>query len=179
MVLSYIPSPAQGVWYLGPLPIRAYALCIIAGILVAVFWTRRRWQAAGHNPDDIVDVALWAVPFGIVGDGLYHVVTDPELYFAPGEQPIRALYIWDGGLGIWAAAREAVGVLQEPGRGEQQAEHRGVAQQAAWRAGLALTCLPAALGLAAPLAGGLAWPAGSARGGSPPPAWCWPPAGCW
>ena len=110
MVLSYIPSPAQGVWYLGPLPIRAYALCIIAGILVAVFWTRRRWQAAGHNPDDIVDVALWAVPFGIVGGRLYHVITDPELYFAPGEQPIRALYIWDGGLGIWGAvALGAVG----------------------------------------------------------------------
>ena len=104
------PSPAQGVWYLGPLPIRAYALCIIAGILVAVFWTRRRWQAAGHNPDDIVDVALWAVPFGIVGGRLYHVITDPELYFAAGEQPIRALYIWDGGLGIWGAvALGAVG----------------------------------------------------------------------
>ena len=110
MVLSYIPSPAQGVWYLGPLPIRAYALCIIAGILVAVFWTRRRWRAAGHNPDDVVDVALWAVPFGIVGGRLYHVITDPELYFAPGEQPIRALYIWDGGLGIWGAvALGAVG----------------------------------------------------------------------
>jgi len=110
MVLSYIPSPAQGVWYLGPLPIRAYAVCIIAGILVAVFWTRRRWRAAGHNPDDVVDVALWAVPFGIVGGRLYHVITDPELYFAPGEQPIRALYIWDGGLGIWGAvALGAVG----------------------------------------------------------------------
>ena len=110
MMLSYIPSPAQGVWYVGPLPIRAYALCIIAGILVAVFWTRRRWQAAGHNPDDIVDVAMWAVPFGIVGGRLYHVITDPELYFAPGEQPIRALYIWDGGLGIWGAvALGAVG----------------------------------------------------------------------
>ena len=110
MFLSCIPSPSRGVWYLRPLPIRAYALGIIAGILVAVFWTRRRWQAAGHNPDDIVDVALWAVPFGIVGGRLYHVITDPELYFAAGEQPIRALYIWDGGLGIWGAvALGAVG----------------------------------------------------------------------
>lgn len=102
-MLSFIPSPSQGVWYVGPVPIRAYALCIIAGILVAVFWTRRRWKAAGHDPDDIVDVAMWAVPFGIVGGRLYHVVTDPELYFAAGAQPIRALYIWDGGLGIWGA----------------------------------------------------------------------------
>jgi len=50
------------------------------------------------------------VPFGIVGGRLYHVITDPELYFAAGEQPIRALYIWDGGLGIWGAvALGAVG----------------------------------------------------------------------
>ena len=110
VMASYIPSPSQGVWYLGPVPIRAYALCIIAGILVAVFWTRRRWQAKGGNPDDITDVVMWAVPFGIVGGRLYHVITDPELYFTAGQEPIRALFIWDGGLGIWGAvALGAVG----------------------------------------------------------------------
>jgi prolipoprotein diacylglyceryl transferase len=107
---SYIPSPSQGVWYLGPVPIRAYALCIIAGILVAVWLTRRRWAATGGNPDDVTDVVMWAVPFGIVGGRLYHVITDPELYFAAGQEPIRALFIWDGGLGIWGAvALGAVG----------------------------------------------------------------------
>jgi prolipoprotein diacylglyceryl transferase len=107
---SYIPSPSQGVWYLGPVPIRAYALCIIAGILVAVWLTRRRWAAAGGNPDDVTDVVMWAVPFGIVGGRLYHVITDPELYFTAGQEPIRALFIWDGGLGIWGAvALGAVG----------------------------------------------------------------------
>jgi prolipoprotein diacylglyceryl transferase len=107
---SYIPSPSQGVWYLGPVPIRAYALCIIAGILVAVWLTRRRWAAAGGNPDDVTDVVMWAVPFGIVGGRLYHVITDPELYFTAGHEPIRALFIWDGGLGIWGAvALGAVG----------------------------------------------------------------------
>jgi prolipoprotein diacylglyceryl transferase len=106
----YIPSPSQGVWYLGPVPIRAYALCIIAGILVAVWLTRRRWAATGGNPDDVTDVVMWAVPFGIVGGRLYHVITDPELYFTTGQQPIRALFIWDGGLGIWGAvALGAVG----------------------------------------------------------------------
>ena len=108
--MSYLPSPSQGVWYLGPVPIRAYALCIIAGILVAVWLTRRRWAATGGNPDDVTDVVMWAVPFGIVGGRLYHVITDPELYFAAGEEPIRALFIWDGGLGIWGAvALGAVG----------------------------------------------------------------------
>lgn len=49
------------------------------------------------------------MPFGILGGRLYHVITDPELYFAAGKQPIRALYIWDGGLGIWGAI--ALGAL--------------------------------------------------------------------
>lgn len=93
-----------------PLPIRAYALCIIAGIVVAIWWTQKRWSARGGNPDDVLDIAIWAVPFGIIGGRLYHVITDPEFYFARGQQPIRALYIWDGGLGIWGAvALGAVG----------------------------------------------------------------------
>jgi len=110
MELAYIPSPSQGVWQLGPIPLRAYALCILAGIAAALWLTRRRWLALGGNPDDVLDIALWAVPFGIVGGRVYHVVTDPELYFKAGQQPIRALYIWDGGLGIWGAvALGAVG----------------------------------------------------------------------
>ena len=107
---EYLPSPSQGVWHLGPLPIRAYALCLLAGIFVAIFVTRRRWIARGRNPDDVSAIATWAVPFGIVGGRLYHVITDPELYFKKGEHPIQALYIWRGGLGIWGAvALGAVG----------------------------------------------------------------------
>ncbi|MFN2536348.1 MAG: prolipoprotein diacylglyceryl transferase [Pseudonocardiaceae bacterium] len=110
MMLAYLPSPPRGVWYLGPIPIRAYALCIIAGIVVASWWTQRRWLARGGGADDVLDVAMWAVPFGIIGARLYHVITDPELYFASGRDPVRVLYIWDGGLGIWGAvALGAVG----------------------------------------------------------------------
>ena len=112
MIFASIPSPSQGVWNIGPIPIRAYALCILAGIAVATWWTQRRWAARGGDPEDILDIVFWAVPFGIVGGRLYHLITDPELYFAPGKQPIRALYIWDGGLGIWGAvALGAVGAL--------------------------------------------------------------------
>jgi prolipoprotein diacylglyceryl transferase len=110
MFLAYIPSPSQGVWHIGIIPIRAYALCILAGIAAALWLTRRRWVRLGGNPEDVLDITLWAVPFGIVGGRLYNVITDPELYFKAGEQPIRALYIWDGGLGIWGAvALGAVG----------------------------------------------------------------------
>ncbi len=105
MLLSYLPSPARGVWHLGPLPIRAYALCILAGIIVAVLMTQRRWPAR----EQVLDVAVWAVPFGIAGGRIYHVLTSPELYFATGRDPVRALYIWDGGLGIWGAV--ALGTL--------------------------------------------------------------------
>ena len=75
--LASIPSPAQGVWHLGPLPLRAYALCIIAGIVAAIFIGERRWVARGGSPGTTGDIAVWAVPFGIVGGRLYHVITTP------------------------------------------------------------------------------------------------------
>jgi prolipoprotein diacylglyceryl transferase len=110
-VLAYFPSPAQGVWYLGPFPIRAYALCIIAGIIAALMIGDRRWAARGGERGVIYDIALWAVPFGLVGGRLYHVLTDWQTYFGPGGAGIgAALRIWEGGLGIWGAvALGAVG----------------------------------------------------------------------
>jgi len=109
-VVTAIPSPSQGVWHLGPVPLRAYALCILAGIAVAVWLTERRWRARGGLPGQVADVALWAVPFGIVGGRVYHVLSSPDAYFGPGGDPVLALYIWRGGLGIWGAvALGAVG----------------------------------------------------------------------
>lgn len=111
VVTLAIPSPSSGVWYLGPLPLRAYALCIIAGVVVAIWMGERRWVARGGAPGDIQDLALWAVPFGLVGGRLYHVLTDYELYFGEGRNAVEALYVWRGGLGIWGAiALGALGV---------------------------------------------------------------------
>ena len=62
MNVAYLPSLSQGVWHLGPLPIRAYALCILAGIFTAVWLTGRRWEAWGGRREDIADIAIWAVP---------------------------------------------------------------------------------------------------------------------
>jgi prolipoprotein diacylglyceryl transferase len=103
--LAAIPSPTQSVWHLGPLPIHAYALCIIAGILFALWLTNRRWQERGGHAEEIWDIGGWAILFGILGGRLYHVITDPELYFEgkPGTSPVDAFKIWDGGLGIWGA----------------------------------------------------------------------------
>jgi prolipoprotein diacylglyceryl transferase len=101
--LASFPSPPQGVWHLGPIPIRAYALCIIAGIVVAIVWGEKRFQARGGQKGFITDLAVWAVPFGLVGGRLYHLATDWRTYFGPGGNPIAALYVWNGGLGIWGA----------------------------------------------------------------------------
>ncbi|MDP5226600.1 MULTISPECIES: prolipoprotein diacylglyceryl transferase [Arthrobacter] len=103
MLPSYLPSPTISAFMLGPLSIHFYALCILSGIVLAVWLTDRRWVKRGVESGKVLDVALWAVPFGIVGGRIYHVITDPELYFLPGKDPWKAFAIWDGGLGIWGA----------------------------------------------------------------------------
>ncbi|MEU7753968.1 prolipoprotein diacylglyceryl transferase [Micromonospora sp. NPDC049171] len=106
-----LPSPSTAVWQLGPVPIRAYALCIIAGIVLACWVTERRLRQRGAAPGAVLDIAVWAVPTGIIGARIYHVVTSPEKYFGAGGDPMKAFAIWEGGLGIWGAvAGGAVGV---------------------------------------------------------------------
>ena len=102
VILASIPSPSSGVFHLGPLPIRAYALCIIAGIVVAVMVTDRRLQARGGPAGVTAEIATWAVPFGLVGARIYHVFTNPELYWGShGQGTAAAFELWHGGLGIW------------------------------------------------------------------------------
>src|SRR5215204_3066781 len=103
MDLASFPSPSDGVWNLGPLPVRAYALCIIAGIFLAIWVGERRWVERGGRRGDVTEIATWMVPFGIVGGRIYHVITSPQAYFGDGGDPVKALYIWEGGLGIWGA----------------------------------------------------------------------------
>ncbi|MET7285056.1 prolipoprotein diacylglyceryl transferase [Streptomyces sp. NPDC005573] len=110
MELAYIPSPSHGVLYLGPVPLRGYAFCIIIGVFIAVWLGNKRWIARGGRPGTVADIAVWAVPFGLVGGRLYHVITDYELYFSEGRDWVNAFKVWEGGLGIWGAiALGAVG----------------------------------------------------------------------
>jgi prolipoprotein diacylglyceryl transferase len=97
VTLAYIPSPATGVWNLGPFPVRAYALAIILGVVAAVVIGERRWVARGGTKGLVTDVATLAVPGGIVGARIYHVITSPDRYL---DEPVAALYVWQGGLGI-------------------------------------------------------------------------------
>ena len=107
-----IPSPPAewASFSLGPLTLYTYALCILAGIVLALMLTVARWKRYGGNPDVIWDVAIWAIPFGILGGRLYHVFSSPDAYFGPDGDLSRIPRIWEGGLGIWGAiALGAVG----------------------------------------------------------------------
>ncbi|MGW5262597.1 prolipoprotein diacylglyceryl transferase [Microbispora sp. NPDC004025] len=113
MPLASIPSPSEGVWYLGFIPIRAYALCFIVAIVFGTWLSERRWRARGGEKGAISDIAVPGVIFGLIGARLYHVITDWQTYFGPRaiKEPYRALFIWEGGLSIWGAvALGGVGV---------------------------------------------------------------------
>ena len=106
MVIASIPSPSSGSFHLGPLQLRAYGLMIALGVFAAIEIARHRWKQRGGDPDAITTIALWAVPAGLVGARIYHVITDNELYRGHW---LDAFKIWNGGLGIWGGV--AVGVL--------------------------------------------------------------------
>ncbi|CAB4685087.1 MAG: prolipoprotein diacylglyceryl transferase [Actinobacteria bacterium] len=102
-MVELIPSPSSSQFSLGPVTIHYYALCIITGIAVAIWLGRKRYSTFGGNPDDVSEAAIWAVPFGIIGGRIYHVITSPQKYFGENGNPADAFRIWEGGLGIWGA----------------------------------------------------------------------------
>jgi prolipoprotein diacylglyceryl transferase len=100
MPVGYLPSPSRGDWHLGPIPVRAYALCIVLGVIVAVWVANRRYRGAGGRAGVIIDVATWAVPLGLIGARVYSVLIDYELYFGARRDWVNVFKVWDGGLGI-------------------------------------------------------------------------------
>ena len=101
--VAAIPSPTQGVWELGPLPDPRLRAVHRRRHRRRRLITEKRWVARGGAPGDVLDIAVWAVPFGIIGGRIYHVITSPRAYFGEGGHPLRAFAIWEGGLGIWGA----------------------------------------------------------------------------
>ena len=107
----FIPSPSVSIWYLGPIPLRAYAICIIIGALIAIWLGEKRFQARGGRAGAVSDAAVWALPFGIVGGRFYHVVTHSQDYFGPDKDLWTVFKVWEGGLAIFGAiAFAALGV---------------------------------------------------------------------
>ncbi len=85
-----------------------YGLMIALGVILGLELARRRWAARGGDPDDMYAIAMWAVPAGLIGARLYHVITDNELY--RGGNWYQAFFIWNGGLGIPGGIIAGVGV---------------------------------------------------------------------
>ncbi len=96
-LLAAIPSPPSDRLQLGPLTFRFYGLMIALGVLAGVEIARRRWSERGGEPDDIVEIAKWVVPAGLIGTRIYHVATDWKSYQG---RWFDTLLIWKGGLGI-------------------------------------------------------------------------------
>lgn len=111
MIIAGIPSSPISAVSLGPLTIHFYALCILTGIFLAFWWGTKRWTARGGDADTFFDIGFAGVVTGIIGARLWHVLTSPQLYFGQGQDPIRVLYVWEGGLAIYGAvAGGAIGV---------------------------------------------------------------------
>jgi prolipoprotein diacylglyceryl transferase len=96
-----IPSPALSFVDIGPFRVHFYALCILFGIVLAVWMTSARLTSRGGKPGAVLDIVLWAVPLGIIGARFYHVLTHGNDYFYPGADVLRTLYIWEGGNAIF------------------------------------------------------------------------------
>lgn len=114
LITGAIPAPVWDGFDIGPVTIHAYALCIVAGMIAALWLASRRWKARGGPEGSIIDISIWAIIFGLVGARLYHVVSSPDAYFGPnfdGTGDLTKIWrVWEGGLGIWGAvALGAVG----------------------------------------------------------------------
>jgi phosphatidylglycerol---prolipoprotein diacylglyceryl transferase len=103
MAVAYLPSPATGVWHLAIIPVRAYALCVLAAVITGLWLTDRRYRLAGGRPGVILDLAAVAVPVGLLGARVYSVATNLGRYFGPGRDWTDVLRVWDGDMGVAGA----------------------------------------------------------------------------
>jgi prolipoprotein diacylglyceryltransferase len=109
MPLASIPSPGHAVWRLGPLPVRAYALCVIAGLVVALVVASRRYRRSGGEPGAVLDVAAWAIPFGLAGAFAHAVLLDNRHAFGDEYRLWHAVTAGIGAIGVPGAV--ALGAL--------------------------------------------------------------------
>jgi prolipoprotein diacylglyceryl transferase len=100
MPVAFLPSPSRSLWHIGPIPVRAYPICVVLGIIVGLWIASRRYREVGGKPGLILDIATVAIPVGLLGARLYSVLTDTGYYFGHGRDWVNVFRIWDGGLGI-------------------------------------------------------------------------------
>lgn len=89
------------IFNIGHFAVRWYSLILLIAIGVGIWLTAREAERRGLKREDIYDVAIWLVIGGLIGARLFHVLDHWSDKFAAN--PIRAFYIWEGGLAIWGA----------------------------------------------------------------------------
>jgi prolipoprotein diacylglyceryl transferase len=97
------PPPEWASFSIGIFTIHTYAICILLGIVVALVMTSRRLTRRGAEPGVVIDIALWAVVFGIIAARAYHVLSHPGDYFGEGKNLLSVFYIWEGGNAIFGS----------------------------------------------------------------------------
>jgi len=105
-VLASIPSPSRNLINIGPLELRAYGIMIALGVIASVWLAGKRYEERGHNGEHMATIAMWAVPAGVVGARIYHVITDNQRFRGNWGEAFK---LWEGGLGVWGGV--AAGVL--------------------------------------------------------------------
>ena len=90
-------------WFSFDVNIHAYAICILIGIIAAGLLTNYRLTRRGAEPGVVLDIVIWAVPLGIVGARIFHVLTHPDDYFYAGADLLKVLYVWEGGIAIFGS----------------------------------------------------------------------------
>jgi len=103
MPVAYLPSPANAVWHLGAIPVRAYVLCLLLAVVTGIWLTDRRYRRSGGQQGVIMEVATVAVPIGLIGARLYSVLSNFGGYFGPGRDWTDVFRIWEGGVGVAGA----------------------------------------------------------------------------
>ena len=98
-------NPSRVAFSIGNKPIYWYGIIIAAGFLLAVYYAMRRADQFGLTQDNIIDMLICAVPLAIIGARAYYCLFSWNLY---KDDPIRVLYIWEGGLAIYGGVIGAV-----------------------------------------------------------------------
>lgn len=100
-LLGSIPSPQINSFMVGPFKIHFYALCILAGMILAIWLADRRLVQRGAKSGVALDIALWTIPIAVIGARIFHVLTHSGDYFYPGADLTAVLRIWEGGIAIY------------------------------------------------------------------------------
>lgn len=101
-------NPSNVAFAIGGKSIYWYGIIIALGFLLAAVYVCRRAPQFGLTEDNLLEVLIGAVPVAIICARIYYVVFYWELY---ADNPVSALYIWEGGIAIYGAIIGAVVVV--------------------------------------------------------------------